>query len=162
MSNEPAVTQCVTTATKSGDKWLHRCTICGRTQLFKNADPSRVHMKCGKPHAPRPGTELRRMFRVLGVTPAKNCKCKAFAREMDAMGVDGCRAAREEIAAKLQAKSAEFGLDTFLSAGLRALTSGIALRINPLHPFLSLVDLAIERASHDPRQHGPQPNPPPA
>jgi hypothetical protein len=128
-------------------RYLHRCRKCKEEVLTRYADPAMRKQPCGgKPKAKGPGTELRRMFRVLGVAPTKNCKCKAFDAWMDTLGVDGCRAARDEIAVKMQAKSAEFGLDAFLKAGLGAFRTGLAFKLNWSTPFLSLVDLAIERA----------------
>jgi hypothetical protein len=150
---------------KEGERFVHRCPKCKQV-VRRPTEVCRVKANCGPmavvPSPEGPGTELRLIMDALGVRPLKNCGCTKFAAWMNEMGVDDCRAAREEIAAKLQAKSVEFGLDTFLTAGLRALTSGIALRINPLHPFLSLVDLAIERASHDLPRRAPQTSQPPA
>jgi hypothetical protein len=133
-------------AVSADGKRLLRCEHCGREVATKLTGPMRA--VCG----PRlltlgPGSELRLVFRELSITPKKDCGCKKFAKQMDKLGVDGCRAQRCELARRLQEKSAEFGLADFLTAGLRAITSGIALRINPLSPFLSLVDLAIERAT---------------
>lgn len=134
-------------------RYLLRCKKCGEEVLSRYADPSMRQQKCdGKPKPKGPGIELRRVFHVLGIKPAKNCKCKQFAAWMDKLGVEGCRTQRVEIADKLQAKSKEFGLAAFFAGGWRAITTGLARRINPLHPFLSFVDLAIERAEQADRR----------
>lgn len=128
-------------------RYLHRCKKCKEEVQSRYADPSMRKQRCGgRVKQKGPGTELRRVFHVLGIKPSKRCKCKQFAAELDKLGVDGCRLQRIEIAGRLEAKSAEFGLDAFLTAGVRAFRTGLAFKLNWSTPFLSLVDLAIERA----------------
>jgi hypothetical protein len=38
-----------------------------------------------------PGTELKKLLKSYGVTPAKHCNCNARSREMDRRGVEWCR-----------------------------------------------------------------------
>lgn len=129
-----------------GKRRLLRCRICRREVLTKST--GHVRAVCGAPRPPPgPGSMLARILAELGVKPTKKCGCKKFAAKMDRLGVEGCQARRIELARALQEKSGEFGLTDFLSAGLAVIKSGMALRINPLNPFLSLVDLAIERAT---------------
>jgi hypothetical protein len=143
---------------------LYRCHVCGQEVSWRD---DKIKMRCGAA-APinfrepaGPGTELRRIIAELSIKPKSGCGCKALAAKMDTWGVEGCRERRQEIAAELQTKAAKFGVADWIKAGARVATGRMVL-LDWTHPFLSLVELAIERASHDPRPHGPQPNPPPA
>lgn len=37
-----------------------------------------------------PGTELKALLKLIGITSSPNCKCNAHARQMDAWGPDRC------------------------------------------------------------------------
>lgn len=37
-----------------------------------------------------PGTELKSLLKMIGITSSPNCKCNAHARQMDAWGPDRC------------------------------------------------------------------------
>lgn len=139
---------------RADGRTIHRCKVCKREQAFRNADPSRVRMQCGRKLPTGPGTELRKLFAVLRVKPKKGCGCVAMAREMDALGVDGCRAKRDELAERLRSKSDKWGWTEKAAAALRAAKSGLAFQLeNWSDPFPSLVDLACDRAERQGQPH---------
>jgi hypothetical protein len=105
-----------------GDKSRHRCRRCKGTVAVAERDPSRVHQTCGTSAlAPAgPGRELLVLFAELGIKPRKECGCKAYARQMNQWGIDGCRQQRCEIIAHLQSQAEKFGLGEWAAAGWQA------------------------------------------
>jgi hypothetical protein len=93
-----------------------------------------------------PGHELRLLMSQLGIRPKRNCDCVTYARRMDLWGVTGCRERLGEITSHIEANSDKYGIGDRFTAAYWAVATGIALRINPLAPVRSLVELAIERA----------------
>lgn len=93
-----------------------------------------------------PGTELRRLLKEIGVSDAGCGGCGSFAAEMDRWGVEGCRARRDEIAARLREQAKARGWKVLLSAAWSTAVSGLAFALNPLDPLGSLVDEVIRRA----------------
>lgn len=93
-----------------------------------------------------PGTELKAIFATLGVTESLGCGCEAMARQMNVWGPERCRLNRARIVKQISDTAAKKGWGETLAAGWASLTSGLALAINPLDRFGSLVDLAIDRA----------------
>jgi phage/plasmid primase-like uncharacterized protein len=141
--------RCVTRAieTLPDGRTLHRCLVCGKEGRFRTADPAHVGMQCGVKALPHgPGTELAAVFKQLGIKPKAGCGCKELAREMNALGVDGCRRECDSLAAKLRSRAALFEWQEKVTAAVKAATSGLATRLNWRDPFPGLVDLAIERA----------------
>jgi hypothetical protein len=129
-------------------KHLLRCTRCPREQLV--ADPTkRRRAACGKvAKSPKdgPGTELAGVAKELKLKEKPGCGCEEMRREMNRLGVAGCRRDRKRLASKLRAKAGSFGLSEKARAALAAATSGIALTINWLDPYPGLIALAIDRA----------------
>ena len=93
---------------------------------------------------PRPGTELVRLIRSLGLHGEAGCGCGSLAARMDAWGVEGCDLRREEILARLRGNAAKLGWLDWLRAGGSAALQGLAL--NPLDPAPGLLDEAMRRA----------------
>lgn len=94
-----------------------------------------------------PGTELKKILESLGVTPTANCACNQRAEEMNNLGVEGCRAKRDEIAGWLREGSSAWGWREKLAAAASAVAQGLAFRLNVLDPYPGLVDEAIRRAA---------------
>jgi len=88
-----------------------------------------------------PGTELKKIFAELLISPIASCECDAMANQMNAWGPDGCREHRDDILAHLQMAYDE-------STVLQALTAGAmaAVRWKPM-TLEGLLNLAIERAA---------------
>lgn len=99
-----------------------------------------------KPWPHGPGTELKRILAKLGVNPSPSCDCNAKAKQMDAWGIEGCKQRREDIAKELGDNAPRWGWQDKVKAAALAVKTGLAFRINPLNPFLSLVDMAIKEA----------------
>ena len=100
-----------------------------------------------KPSAVGPGAELQKLTAELGIRPKSGCDCSAIARQMDAWGIEGCQDRREEILARMAKNYQEYDWQDKLKATVKAVTSGLAWRINPLDPLGSILDEAIRRAS---------------
>jgi hypothetical protein len=99
---------------------------------------------CAKALPAGPGTELKKLLAELGLKPSAGCKCAAKARQMDKLGVSGCRERLEEITGWLrEARGQASWLET-IQAAAAVLTSG--LKIDPFDVEGSLVRLAIARA----------------
>jgi hypothetical protein len=101
------------------------------------------------PEIPRPplppitegvGTELKKIFTELGISPTSACQCDAKAREWNANGVEWCQSHRAEIIAHLQSAYTHSTLATKAQALGAALWHGYPLSLE------GLLGLAIERS----------------
>lgn len=54
-----------------------------------------------------PGTELKRMLKLVGIAASPNCSCNARAREMDAKGCDWCEKNIDTIVGWLRQEAAK-------------------------------------------------------
>jgi hypothetical protein len=141
--------RCVTRAIETGadGRTLHRCLVCGKEARYRTADPASVGMQCGGKALPHgPGTALAAVFKQLGIKRKSGCGCREMIREMNALGVDGCRRERDSLAARLRSRAALFEWQEKAVAAVKAAASGLALRISWADPFPGLVDLVIHRA----------------
>ena len=86
------------------------------------------------------------MLATLGINPAPACDCKGKANQMDAWGVEGCRERRDVIVDWMREGQGRWGWKDKLAAATKAVTSGLALKLDLLDPFPSLIDEAIRRA----------------
>jgi len=95
-----------------------------------------------------PGTELTNLLSSLGVVSKPNCTCRAMANQMDIWGVQGCRepAHHQQILTTIHSNKDKWGWKDRVLAITKAVTSGLAFKLNPLDPFPSLIDEAIRRA----------------
>jgi hypothetical protein len=96
-----------------------------------------------------PGTELMALLKSLGIHKQPGCDCKSKAKQMDAWGVDGCRAHRDEIADWLRSNQEKLGWREWLAAGVKAVAVGLAFSIDWRDPFGGLVDESIRRVGGD-------------
>ena len=94
-----------------------------------------------------PGTELKAILRTLGINPGGSCDCNSKANKMDEWGVEGCRANRETILTWMREGQGRWGWKDKLAAAAKAVTSGIAFKLDWSDPFPSLIDEAIRRAN---------------
>jgi hypothetical protein len=79
----------------------------------------------GKPPQPQapdagPGTELKKLLKLVGITATPNCSCNARAKRMDHEGCDWCEAHLDEIVGWLREEASKRGLP-FLDAAGRVL-----------------------------------------
>jgi len=93
-----------------------------------------------------PGTELKKLLATLGIATKPSCDCNAKATQMDVWGADGCRERREEIITWMREGQGRWGWKEKVSAATKAVTTGLAFKLNPLDPFPSLIDEAIRLA----------------
>jgi len=116
-------------------------SVLGRQEQDRPAEP--IHL-----WAPGygPGTELKKILEALGIEAGPTCDCRARADQMDAWGIAGCRANREQIIEWMREGQSRWGWKDKLSAAAKAVQIGLAFKLNPLDPFPSLVDEAIRRA----------------
>jgi len=96
-----------------------------------------------------PGHELHAIFDALGVQMQANCACRARIKQMNAWGAAGCRAHLDEIVEALDQDKDKYSWGTQFKAATKAITSGLAFKINPLNPLRSLVVEAIHRTEAD-------------
>jgi hypothetical protein len=85
-----------------------------------------------------PGTELKAIFAELGIYPRRACDCNRRAEEMDRLGVEGCRAGREEILGWLRHQQAA---RSWADKIAHAFTAGTAL-VRGRTSWLRLDDVA--------------------
>ncbi len=94
-----------------------------------------------------PGSQLWRLLEQLGIEHRADCQCLSRAEQMNAWGPEGCREHRDEIIGWMREGQDRFGWRDKLTAATRAVTTGLAFRLNPLDPFPGIIDEAIRRTS---------------
>jgi hypothetical protein len=103
-----------------------RCHRCGMDRVDRH---EMEHHYCEvseprkfKPPAPArgPGTELKKLLKIVGITASPNCSCNARARTMDANGCEWCEANLDQIVGWLREEAAKRSLP-FLDAAGRVL-----------------------------------------
>lgn len=95
-----------------------------------------------------PGTELKKILASVGIEPSPSCDCNGKALQMDLWGVAGCRENRDAVVGWIRDNAEKWGWSGFGKAALKAVATGLAAKINPLKPYDSLINLAIERAAN--------------
>lgn len=93
-----------------------------------------------------PGTELKAILASLDINPSVKCDCNQKAQAMDYWGVEGCKERRDKIIDWLRDGQERWGWKNKLGAGLKAIASGLAFKLNWTDPFPGLVDECIHRA----------------
>ena len=122
-------------------------TILAREPMARPDKPIRIW-----PKGYGPGTELAKMLYDVGIKPPDNCGCKATMREMDELGVEGCRLNREVYIDRIKTNAEKWGwgklstMHTLAGVGVKSMLNGLAWKVNWLDPFPGLVDEAIKRA----------------
>jgi len=93
---------------QDGDQW----TI-DTSSPFYPATPKPGHEPPpAAPPAPThgPGTELKKLLKLVGITASPDCSCNARARTMDEKGCDWCEQNLDEIVGWLREEAAKRGL----------------------------------------------------
>lgn len=93
-----------------------------------------------------PGAELWSLFDELGIQAKAGCSCKSIKREMNRLGVDGCKNRRDKLLERIKKNATNYGAADAVKAASKAIASGLAFRINPLDAIGSLFDEAVRRA----------------
>lgn len=106
----------------------------------------RVQSKAASLPSHGPGTELAKILASIRIHANEGCGCKSRIDQMNRWGVAGCRENFETIVAWLDEGQHQWHWTSKIAIGWATLTSGLAFEIDPLHPFRSLVQLAIDRA----------------
>jgi hypothetical protein len=106
-------------------------------------------VKAWSDHIGKPGTELTRLLKSLGIKPKEGCSCLKVASQMDFDGVDKCRERREDYLQQLKNNAAHYGWSDFIKAGFKSLISGLAFQITATDPLSSLFDLALSKAEEN-------------
>jgi len=99
------------------------CSECG-----ERVSGPRVKRNCGQPvvsHAEQvappitrgPGTELKKLLALIGITSAPDCACNAHAAEMDRMGGEWCADNLDTIVGWLREQATARGLPFLDAAG---------------------------------------------
>ena len=136
-------------ASDLGDDWFiasHSPHQYGLTVLARLPEDRPAQPILLWPPGHGPGTELKRILKSLGIEPSPSCDCRARADQMDMWGVAGCRDNRTQVITWLRDGHARWGWKDKLAAAARAVQNGLAFKLNPLDPFPSLVDEAVQRA----------------
>jgi len=135
----------------------HRPNQYGLTVLCRNESELPDRPITPWPKGYGPGTELKKILDSLGIHAPENCGCRATMRAMDDLGVEGCRDQFDMIVNKIRENADKWGwgklsgLAKLPAAGLRAIVSGLAFRVNPLDPIPGVVEQAILAAEADPK-----------
>ncbi|WP_437226563.1 glycosyltransferase family 2 protein [Planctomicrobium sp. SH661] len=101
-----------------------------------------------------PGTELKKLIDLLKLPPKSGCSCNSLRTTMDRLGVAGCRKHRDRLISQLQANYKLFDWKEKLAAGMQAVISGLAFRIDLTDPIPALFDEAVRRAEQSEDQKG--------
>lgn len=130
---------------QDGDRYIHRCPVCGAEARSKYRDPAMRKQLCGVVRTGRGvGDHLFDVLKEIGVKPASGCDCEKLRREMNQLGTDGCRERKSGLVMRLQRNAGKYGIGEWASAGWSALWQGKPLSL------AGLLDLAIERAEATP------------
>lgn len=93
-----------------------------------------------------PGTELSKLFAMIGIKPTASCGCNNMINQMNVWGVEGCEKHFDQIVSHLNEAQHQYRWTDKLRAATATVWSGLAFKIDPLNPFPSLVRIAIENA----------------
>ena len=96
------------------------------------------------------GSEFAALVAELGITMPDNCTCKALKNQMDMQGPPWCRENKDKLVEQIKANAGKWGwtekLSNLATASWKSITTGLALKINPLDPIPGLFDEAVRRA----------------
>lgn len=92
-----------------------------------------------------PGTELKKLFALLGIKDRPGCGCADMMRQMNEWGVEGCQIHRSEILAWLAKNAKKYGWRDRVRAALRVRSIGV--EINVRAPMTSLFEEALRRSA---------------
>ena len=91
-----------------------------------------------------PGSEFASLAASIGIHEAAGCDCQTIKREMDLLGVYGCRGRREQLLAKLRHSAKQYGWWDRIKAGGNLLRTGQIFQTGVT--LEGLLDEAILRA----------------
>jgi hypothetical protein len=97
-------------------------------------------------HGTEPGSQLWRLLTELGIQHKPTCNCLSLAERMNAWGAVGCRLARTDIIAAMRTNAKEYGWLDVARAAAKAVSTGIAWRLDLTDVYGSLIDESIRRA----------------
>jgi hypothetical protein len=124
-------------------------------QLLDGVDPETpkvevVQHKSGEAVQPAPaegpGTELKAIIASLGVEPSPTCDCNGRAVQMNIMGDDEVEKQEEIVAGWLSEGAERWSWAETIRVASRAVMQGLAFKLNPANPYLSLVREAVKRS----------------
>lgn len=92
-----------------------------------------------------PGTVLKELFLSIDIIPKFDCDCESLLREMNKLGVEGCRRERERLVAGLKLNAHHYTWIDRIRAAQRIAQSELVLRIDITDPIGWLFDEAVRR-----------------
>jgi hypothetical protein len=102
-----------------------------------------------------PGSQLWRLLAELGIQHKPTCTCLHLAETMNQWGPAGCRLARPEIIAQMRTNAKEYGWLDVARAAAKAVSTGIAWKLDLTDVYGSLLDEAIRRSGPQAPTAGP-------
>lgn len=94
------------------------------------------------------GSQLWKLLEGLGIEHKPSCPCLEWAERMNLWGPVGCRLSRKEIIGHMKSSSKNYGWGDLTKAVVKAIATGLALRLSVTDPYGSLLDEAIRRAEN--------------
>jgi hypothetical protein len=126
------------------DQTAERQFVCVRCHRVVNTvgihKPENIHAPCKVKAPAGPGTWLKYLISLLGLSGYGGCGCEGMVKRMNRWGVDGCHEHLEEIEAKLNEAKELIGYLALTKAAALAVRHGLPLSVR------GLVDEAIRRA----------------
>lgn len=117
----------------------------------------KIHCSCGHVIQPQgmvdtfgPGTEYAKLVKSLGFKPTKKCGCAKLMREMDELGVDGCRRDFDRLCGLLQEKYDAASWPERQKAKGMAVLTGLAFKVSWTDPIPDVLNEAIRLATDRP------------
>ena len=154
-ANNPAYAHWRTDGTAPPAREKKSCGDCGKevAAAFKYAYTQ--YVTGARPSGKGVGTELKDIIKTLGF-PLCAVKCKELMQAMDEWGPAGCHLSRDTILAQLRETQARLKWTEKVKAGVNAVRSGLAFKLDPLDPAPGLLDEAIRRTLRKEREarHG--------
>jgi hypothetical protein len=98
------------------------------------------------------GLEFSRLTATLDIPSKCGGLCEKLAREMNVLGIEGCKEKRERLLGELRETYKLYDWTDKLRAGFNAVASGLALKLVSLDPLAAMFDLALERAEEKARR----------
>lgn len=92
------------------------------------------------------GSQMWKLLSGLRVKHKSSCFCLQLAKRMNELGPDGCSDRSEELIEEMRKNQGSYGWAEHLTAGVLAVSSGLAFKLNPLDPIPGLLNEAIRLA----------------
>ncbi len=91
------------------------------------------------------GSYLKSLLQSIGIVPKFDCDCESLLREMNRLGVEGCKRERERLVADLKLNAHHYTWIDRIRAARRVAQSELVLRIDITDPIGWLFDEAVRR-----------------